>query len=67
MLRSPTVNVTFSIHVFWKSDELVDILNESACDQDLLDIVQDLVTRNVTSHEKAYYERVVTDRDNVEI
>ena len=34
--------------------------------QDLLDIVQDLVTRNVTSHEKAD-ERVVTDRDNVEI
>ena len=42
------------------------LTHQAVLNQDLLDIVQDLVTRNVTSHEKAY-ERVVIDRDNVEI
>ena len=42
------------------------LTHQRVLDQDPLDIVQDLVTRNVTSHEKAD-ERVVTDRDNVEI
>ena len=53
------VPCAYTVNKIWQ-------VKDPTCSQDLLDIVQDLVTRNVTSHEKAY-ERVVTDRDNVEI